>query len=37
MKSHVGTDERGTVHTLVTTAANEADISQLSQLLHGEE
>ena len=37
MKAHVGTDKRGTVHTLVTTAANEADISQLPKLLHGEE
>jgi IS5 family transposase len=37
MKAHVGTDQRGTVHSLVTTAANEADISQLPQLLHGEE
>jgi len=37
MKAHVGTDPRGTVHSLVTTAANEADISQLPQLLHGEE
>ena len=37
MKAHVGTDQRGTVHSLVTTAANAADISQLPQLLHGEE
>lgn len=37
MKAHVGTDKRGTVHSLVTTAANEADISQLPELLHGEE
>jgi IS5 family transposase len=37
MKAHVGADKRGTVHSLVTTAANEADISQLPQLLHGEE
>jgi IS5 family transposase len=37
MKAHVGTDKRGTVHSLVTTAANAADISQLPQLLHGEE
>lgn len=37
MKAHVGTDKRGIVHSLVTTAANEADISQLPQLLHGEE
>lgn len=37
MKAHVGTDRRGIVHSLVTTPANEADISQLPQLLHGEE
>jgi IS5 family transposase len=37
MKAHVGTDKRGIVHSLVTTAANEADISQLPKLLHGEE
>jgi transposase, IS5 family len=37
MKAHVGTDPRGTVHSLTTTAANAADISQLPQLLHGQE
>jgi IS5 family transposase len=37
MKAHVGTDRRGLVHTLVTTHAGAADITQLSQLLHGEE
>jgi len=37
MKAHVGTDTRGIVHSLVTTPANAADISQLPQLLHGEE
>ena len=37
MKAHVGTDKRGIVHSLATTAANEADISQLPQLLHGQE
>lgn len=37
MKAHVGTDKRGIVHSLTTTAANAADISQLPQLLHGEE
>jgi IS5 family transposase len=37
MKAHVGTDKRGIVHSLVTTAANEADIGQLPKLLHGEE
>ncbi len=35
MKAHVGTDQRGIVHTLVTTPANAADISQMSRLLHG--
>jgi IS5 family transposase len=37
MKAHVGTDRSGLVHTLVTTDAAQADISQLPQLLHGEE
>jgi IS5 family transposase len=37
IKAHIGTDMRGIVHTLVTTPANAADISQLPQLLHGEE
>ncbi|MCG8470205.1 MAG: transposase, partial [Gemmatimonadetes bacterium] len=34
---HVGTDKRGTVHSLVTTDAAEADINQLPDLMHGEE
>ncbi len=37
MKAHVGTDRRGIVHSLVTTAANASDISQMPQLLHGQE
>jgi transposase, IS5 family len=37
MKAHVGTDRRGTVHSLTTTAANVSDISQMGQLLHGGE
>jgi IS5 family transposase len=37
MKAHVGTDPHGLVHTLVTTDARGADITQLPQLLHGEE
>jgi IS5 family transposase len=37
MKAHVGTDTRGIVHSVVTTPANEADINQLPQLLHGQE
>ena len=37
MKAHVGTDKRGTVHSLVTTHAAEADIHQLPDLMHGEE
>jgi IS5 family transposase len=37
MKAHVGTDRRGIVHSLSTTAANVADITQLPKLLHGEE
>jgi IS5 family transposase len=37
MKAHVGTDPRGTVHSLTTTAANVSDISQMPKLLHGRE
>jgi len=37
MKAHVGTDRRGIVHSLVTTPANASDISQIGQLLHGQE
>lgn len=37
MKVHVGTDRRGLVHSLTTTDAAQADISQLPYLLHGEE
>jgi IS5 family transposase len=37
MKAHVGTDRHGIVHSLSTTAANVSDISQMPQLLHGQE
>jgi IS5 family transposase len=37
MKAHIGTDRRGIVHSLTTTAANVGDITQLPQLLHGQE
>lgn len=38
LKAHIGVDqESGLVHTLVTTAANVADISQTPALLHGQE
>jgi IS5 family transposase len=37
MKVHVGTDPRGIVHALTTTHAGAADITQLPELLHGEE
>jgi len=37
MKLHVGTDPRGTVHRLTATDAATADITQLPDLLHGEE
>ena len=37
MKAHVGTDKRGIVHSLTTTAANVSDFSQLPKLLHGRE
>src|SRR5215471_10998371 len=38
MKAHIGVDvASGLVHTIVGTAANEADISQIASLLHGQE
>lgn len=37
MKARVGADVNGQVHTLVTTDAAHADISQLPKLLHGDE
>ncbi len=37
MKVHIGTDRRGIVHTVTTTTAKEADITQLPDLLHGQE
>ena len=37
MKAHVGTDKRGIVHSLVTTAANVHDQKPMHQLLHGQE
>jgi len=37
MKVHVGTDKRGVVHSLTTTHAAVADITQLDALLHGTE
>jgi len=38
LKAHVGVDaKQGTVHTVVTTAANVADCRVLPDLLHGEE
>lgn len=37
MKAHVGTDKRGIVHSLATTDAAAADITQMHKLLHGEE
>lgn len=37
MKVHVGTDKHGLVHSLTTTHAAESDVSQLPELLHGEE
>lgn len=38
MKAHIGADaESGLVHTVVTTAANEADIEVVHELLHGKE
>ncbi len=37
MKAHVGTDQRGIVHSLVTTDAATSDVSQMHKLLHGKE
>lgn len=37
MKAHVGTDRRGIVHSLTTTAANVHDSTQMAKLLHGKE
>lgn len=38
MKAHIGVDARsGLVHTVVSTAANVHDVTQASQLLHGQE
>lgn len=38
MKAHIGVDARsGLTHSLVTTAANEHDLNQLSNLLHSDE
>jgi IS5 family transposase len=38
MKAHIGADlVSGIVHSLTGTAANEADISQMASVLHGEE
>ena len=37
MKLHVGTDLRGTVHHVKATDAKAADITQLPDLLHGQE
>lgn len=36
MKAHIGVDERtGLVHTVVSTAANVADVTEVANLLHG--
>lgn len=37
MKLHIGTDTKGTVHSVTATHAGAADIKQLPDLLHGEE
>ena len=37
MKAHVGTDKRGIVHSLSTTAANVHDLTEMPKLLHGQE
>jgi IS5 family transposase len=38
MKAHIGADiDSGLVHTVVTTPANESDVAQIAELLHGGE
>ena len=38
MKAHIGVDaDSGLVHTVTATAANEADVKQVADLLHGKE
>ena len=37
MKLHIGTDRRGIVHSVTGTHAGASDISQLEELLHGQE
>ena len=38
MKAHIAVDaDSGLVHTVSTTAANEADVEQIADLLHGKE
>ena len=38
MKAHIAVDaDSGLVHTVATTAANEADVEQVADLLHGKE
>ncbi len=38
LKAHIGVDaKRGLVHSFTTTPANEHDLNQLSELIHGEE
>lgn len=38
MKAHIGADvDSGLVHTVVTTPANESDVAQIDELLHGKE
>ncbi|HEX3868733.1 MAG TPA: transposase, partial [Gemmatimonadaceae bacterium] len=37
MKAHVDTDLHGVVHSLTTTDAAQTDISQIAELLHGED
>jgi transposase, IS5 family len=38
MKAHIGVDaDSGLVHTVLTTPANESDVEQIDELLHGKE
>ena len=38
MKAHIGVDaDSGLIHTIICKAANDHDVTQATQLLHGEE
>ena len=37
MKFHIGATKQGVVHSLAAGPANEADITRIDELLHGQE